>query len=114
MHGRDATFFYYFPVVLLGTLPWCAYLWKTMKEGGVHWRGLFEKSDYRFILLWMGFIFLFYSISSSKLIPYLGPVFLPLAVVFGQIFRLAEDKFSKRPITSRSIYLLPVFYNLCY
>ena len=77
MHGRDQVFFYYVPVAIIGTLPWCAFLLKAMKEGNVRWRGIFSKSAYRFMLTWMAFIFLFYSISSSKLIPYIGPFFCP-------------------------------------
>lgn len=106
MHGRDATFFYYIPVLLLGTLPWCAFLWKASKEGHVGWRGLFKKPDIVFLLVWMLLILLFYSISSSKLIPYIGPVFLPLALLFAQIFRQSEESPESRK--GYWLYKLPV------
>jgi 4-amino-4-deoxy-L-arabinose transferase-like glycosyltransferase len=37
-----------------------------------------------FLLLWAGLIFLFFSASSSKLMPYILPVFPPLALVIGK------------------------------
>ena len=92
VHGKDATFFYYFPVVLLGTTPWCAFLWKSFKEGGIKLRRLFTATEYRFIFTWIIFIFLFFSVSSSKLVPYIGPVFIPLSVIFAQIFMVSERK----------------------
>ncbi|MFB3924691.1 MAG: phospholipid carrier-dependent glycosyltransferase [Syntrophales bacterium] len=92
MHGRDNTVFYYIPVIVAGTLPWCAFLPQAFREGGIRWGELFERPHISFMLTWILFIFLFYSVSSSKLIPYAGPVFLPLAVIFARVFRLYEGR----------------------
>ncbi len=111
MHGRDSIFLYYVPVLILGTLPWSAFLWKAVKEGTVELKATFRGDGYRFILTWGAFIFLFFSISSSKLIPYVAPVFLPAAVAFGHVFRIHEER-SAAPSTSRRrhfLYMLPVF-----
>ncbi len=108
MHGKDNIFLFYFPVVLLGTLPWSAFLWQTVREGQVGWRLLFSRSAYRFLLVWIIFILLFYSVSSSKLVPYIGPVFLPLAVIFARVFRLAEDRFEISSTPNRWIYQIPI------
>jgi len=92
MHHRDATVLYYVPVVILGTLSWCAFLFQAMKGGTLQSYSLFKGANRRFLIIWILFIFTFFSISSSKLIPYIAPVFLPLAVIFGNLFRLYEDR----------------------
>ncbi len=52
---------------------------------------LFGGDEKRFLLVWIGVILVFFSLSSSKLIPYIAPVFLPIALIFGHIFRRYED-----------------------
>ena len=91
-HSRNHTILFYIPVVVLGTLPWSAFLLKALKEG-VEKRVLFFKAaEKRFLLIWILFILVFFSISSSKLIPYIAPIFLPIAVIFGHLFRWYEER----------------------
>jgi len=52
---------------------------------------LFSGAEVRLFAVWIGFIFLFFSLSSSKLASYIAPVMLPLAVVMGRIFLLYDD-----------------------
>jgi 4-amino-4-deoxy-L-arabinose transferase-like glycosyltransferase len=85
-------FLFYVPVVLIGTLPWSAFLLKALKEGVEKRALLFETSEKRFLLTWIFFILIFFSISSSKLIPYIAPIFLPIAILMGHLFRLYEDQ----------------------
>jgi 4-amino-4-deoxy-L-arabinose transferase-like glycosyltransferase len=92
LHGRTQTILFYVPVILLGTLPWSAFLWKALKEGPNKRTPIFEHKEKRFLLIWIFFIFIFFSISSSKLVPYIAPIFLPIAIMFGHIFRLYEDR----------------------
>jgi 4-amino-4-deoxy-L-arabinose transferase-like glycosyltransferase len=108
MHDRYQPFFFFIPVVLAGTLPWCAFLPEAMaflKKGEKAGFGIVEK---RLLWTWAGLIFLFFSISSSKLIPYIAPVFPPLALLFGRMFRIYEDNLEtggerKGPSFARSI-----------
>ena len=111
MHGRKGTFLYYIPVVLLGTLPWSAFLVKALKGGTERKPPLFKTEDKQFLLTWVTFIFLFFSISSSKLIPYIAPVFLPIAVIFGHLFRVYEDRIVSlgKGTAGRLLYDLPIF-----
>jgi len=90
-HGSQ-TILLYVPVVILGTLPWSAFLWKALKEGANKRPPFFEATEKHFLLIWIFFIFIFFSVSSSKLVPYIAPVFLPIAVIFGHVFRLYEDR----------------------
>ncbi len=109
-HNRTQTILFYVPVVLLGTLPWSAFLWKAIKEGSTRGTPLFETSERHFLLVWIFFIFIFFSVSSSKLIPYIAPIFLPMAIIFGHLFRLYEERnihFEKGG-ARRLLYDLPI------
>jgi len=92
MHDRYQPFFFYLPVLLLGTLPWCAFLPRALRFYGRRAGSLFDNTEKRFLLTWFGLILLFFSISSSKLIPYIAPIFLPVALMIGHLFRCDEDR----------------------
>jgi 4-amino-4-deoxy-L-arabinose transferase-like glycosyltransferase len=92
LHARNHTVLFYIPIVLLGTLPWSAFLLKALKEGVEKITPLFKTSEKRFLLTWIFFILIFFSVSSSKLIPYIAPVFLPIAIFMGHLFRSYEDR----------------------
>ncbi len=97
IHGRKGIFLYYIPVILFGTLPWSALLLKFIRGEIKNRTPLFRKADGYFLTIWIIFIFVFFSLSSSKLIPYILPVFLPLAVIIGHLFRCDEDRNLHRP-----------------
>jgi 4-amino-4-deoxy-L-arabinose transferase-like glycosyltransferase len=92
MHSRNEPFYFYVPIIIAGTMPWCAFLFKAVKDSGAKLVSLFASTEKLFLLTWTGFIFLFFSISSSKLIPYIAPAFLPIAVFMGHIFRSYDDR----------------------
>jgi 4-amino-4-deoxy-L-arabinose transferase-like glycosyltransferase len=110
LHGRDQGIWFYLPIVTLGTLPWSAFLLKAWKEGKAKETPLFKTDPLRFMLVWIGFIFLFYTVSSSQLVPYIAPVFLPLAVIFARLFQLYEEGCGslEKGRWSRLLYHLPV------
>jgi len=109
-HSRYKTILFYVPVVMLGTLPWSAFLWKAIKEGTDKRTRLFKTAEKQFLLIWIFFIFVFFSISSSKLVFYIAPIFLPIAVIFGHLFRSYEDRpvYPERGRGSRVLYNLPI------
>jgi hypothetical protein len=91
-HGsRNHSIWFYVPFVILGTLPWSAFLLKVLKEGAEKRAPLFKAAEKHFLLIWIFFIFIFFSFSSCKLIPYIAPIFIPIAVLFSHLFRLYED-----------------------
>jgi 4-amino-4-deoxy-L-arabinose transferase-like glycosyltransferase len=110
LHHRNHTILFYVPVVILGTLPWSAFLLKALKEGKERREPLFKVGEKHFLLIWILFIFIFFSISSSKLIPYVAAVFIPIAVIFGRLFRLYEDQniSSEEGWGRRLLYDLPI------
>jgi 4-amino-4-deoxy-L-arabinose transferase-like glycosyltransferase len=100
----------YIPIVIFGTLPWSAFLLKALKEGVEKRIPLFKTSEKRFLLIWIFFILIFFSVSKSKLIPYIAPVFLPIAIFMGHLFRLYEDRniTLKEGGGRRFLYNLPI------
>ncbi len=83
-HGRYQPLWFFAPIVLAGLIPWIGFLWQALKEsvsGG--WAKRKENADAWFFIGWAVFIFLFFSKSQSKLIPYILPVFPPLALLIG-------------------------------
>ena len=92
LHSRHQNILFYVLVVVLGTLPWSAFLLKAFKEGADQRVPLFKVTEKHFLLIWIFFIFIFFSVSSSQLIPYIAPIFLPIAVIFGHLFRSYEDR----------------------
>ena len=84
-HGRFLPFWIYVPIVVLGFFPWTGFLWSALREalaGG--WARRAQNADAWFFATWAAFILLFFSASQSKLIPYILPLFPPLAVLTGR------------------------------
>ncbi|HYR05223.1 MAG TPA: glycosyltransferase family 39 protein [Gallionella sp.] len=89
VHGRYHPWHYFIPILLAGALPWTVLMFDTM------WRTLRNSSlpdktfnSRRFLLIWAMFIYVFFSLSGSKLPSYLLPMFPVLALLMGK--RIAE------------------------
>jgi 4-amino-4-deoxy-L-arabinose transferase-like glycosyltransferase len=83
-HARYEPWWYFIPVVLLGIFPWTGFLWSATRDVFARgWARRTENAETWFFLTWAGFVFLFFSKSQSKLIPYMLPVMPPLAVIIG-------------------------------
>ncbi|MBU0620880.1 MAG: glycosyltransferase family 39 protein [Gammaproteobacteria bacterium] len=85
VHGRYQPWYYFVPVLLTGILPWTFLMFDTLlrtwKETAQKMR---EFSPERFLLVWAVFIYLFFSVSGSKLPSYLLPMFPALALLMGK------------------------------
>jgi len=94
MHSRYHPAWFFIPVVLLGLFPWSVFLIQAIKHSVPStWRERHEHRDAVFLMLWAGLVFLFFSASSSKLVPYMLPVFPPLALLIGRYLAAAWDRF---------------------
>ena len=92
IHARYRPFWYFIPIMLLGLFPWSAFLAQAIKHNlPSTWRERHEHRDTLFLLLWAGLVFLFFSASSSKLMPYILPVIPPLALLIGRYLAAAWD-----------------------
>ncbi len=85
LHHHSQPFWYYVPVLLVGFLPWSAFL---PAAGRRLWEGRRELSAEAnslqvFLWIWAAVPFLFFSISTSKLAGYILPIFPPLCLLVG-------------------------------
>jgi 4-amino-4-deoxy-L-arabinose transferase-like glycosyltransferase len=91
-HRREGASWYFVPIFLVGVLPWLTVFFWTVKrmwtdasidDNGFSWQ--------RFALVWSAVIFVFFSLSESKLPSYILPVFPALALLIGwQLTRLSD------------------------
>ena len=91
VHGRYQPWYYFIPIMLLGMLPWTMLMLDTVLRS---WRSGVQKvkafSPERFLLVWVVFVYVFFSISDSKLPSYVLPMFPSLALLMGK--QLADMK----------------------
>jgi 4-amino-4-deoxy-L-arabinose transferase-like glycosyltransferase len=83
MHDRYEPFWFFLPLIVAGVTPWTGFLVSLCAKNGVlRSPGSSDEKDANiFLLLWFGIILLFFSISGSKLAPYIVPCLPPLAVM---------------------------------
>ena len=78
------------PVLLIGLFPWTVFLYQALRYNLFKdWRPRHGYSDALFLALWAGWVFAFFSLSSSKVIPYILPMFPPLAILLGRYLSAA-------------------------
>lgn len=93
VHGRYQPVWFFIPILLLGLFPWSAFLVQAINHSiPSTWRERHEHRDALFLILWAGLVFTFFSISSSKLIPYILPVFPPIALLIGRYCAASWDR----------------------
>jgi len=108
MHGKTEPFYYFLPIIVGGTLPWAIFLFRAW-PGKAMDQWLFKKDENKLLAVWFLFIFMFYTVSSSKLAPYIAPVFIPLALFAGNIFRNDEEDFRQLAGKQKMVYRLLVY-----
>lgn len=82
--GRYQPWYYFVPILLSGALPWTVLMFDSMARA---WRSGTRAdkafSPERFLLIWAVFIYVFFTVSGSKLPSYLLPMFPALALLMG-------------------------------
>lgn len=85
VHHRYEPVWYFVPVLLLGLYPWTAFLVQSVKANlPASWAQRHQRSRELFLLLWAVLVLVFFSLSSSKLIPYILPLLPPLALLIAR------------------------------
>ncbi len=93
---RYQPFWYFLPVLLAGVLPWSAFIVQSARSHlRFAWRDRARHAETLLLVIWVVSIFVFFSASDSKLVPYILPVFPPLAILIG---RYLDDRWG-RPLT---------------
>lgn len=67
---------YYVPILLIGMAPWCWFIRRSWPKRG-------SEPTLRFLAAFALITFLFFTVSSAKLVHYILPCFAPLALVIG-------------------------------
>ena len=84
VHQRVEPWWYFLPLLLLGVLPWIAPLARAIRPA---WREVPAAATAfkprRFLLIYAAVTLLFFSVSGSKLAPYILPMFPVLAALTG-------------------------------
>jgi 4-amino-4-deoxy-L-arabinose transferase-like glycosyltransferase len=83
VHHRYQPLWFFIPVLAGTLLPWSPLVPAALRAG---WQQRKTHAETLFLLLWAGVIFAFFSKSNSKLVPYILPVFPPLALLIGNWF----------------------------
>jgi 4-amino-4-deoxy-L-arabinose transferase-like glycosyltransferase len=98
VHHREGPWYYFLPILAGGLLPWLAITIQSM------WAGVQENRDARMagernpfrpktlLLVWSILIFVFFSVSSSKLPSYILPIFPSLALLIAPYLRTAPQR----------------------
>ena len=97
--NRVEPFWWFAPIILAGLFPWIAFFVQSLRhnlQGG--WAARAGNSVAWFCVVWAGFIFLFFSASHSKLVPYVLPVVPPLALLIGRYVALGWEVPAEAPL----------------
>ncbi len=78
-HPKSAPFYYFPPVLLAFFFPWSAYLVGAIR----HCLASGDRPAVRLLLLWSGVICAFFSLSQTKLVTYIFPIYPALSALVG-------------------------------
>lgn len=113
VHGRYEPFWFFVPILLAGGVPWTGLLLEALHAVRGKW-SLLSRDSGRLLGLWFAVPFLFFSLSDSKLIPYVAPCMPPLAILIGTALealsqgRAGAVPMSRRFVILNGIVLLPL------
>lgn len=80
-HPEGVLWYYFIPVLILGFFPWTSILIQSVWASFTESRGKFQ--PLLFLNIWAWFIFLFFTVSRTKLVSYILPMFPALALIAG-------------------------------
>lgn len=117
-YHQASPFLYYVPVLIVGLLPWTAFLWPALRKlcvgfslrktsiaaeedfaGETDLPTAFSQTNARlFLWLWAIAVILLFSISRTKLIPYILPAFPPLALLIAEALTGANARLNEKAL----------------
>lgn len=112
-HPEGVLWYYYIPVLIVGFFPWTAIMlqsiWTSLTRSGSNFSVLL------FLNIWALFIFIFFTISQTKLVSYILPMYPPLAMLAGWYIDYLWTAHAKRYSFSWAISLsiLVILFTGC-
>ena len=101
---------FFVPFLLIGFLPWTLFLGQALAFNLSKYADRLARNKSLFLVVWIVFITGFFSFSQSKLIPYVLPVFPPMALLTGNY--LSHNTRLRSTGVGWGIVLLPITW-LC-
>lgn len=94
MHDRFQPWWFFMPFVIIGMLPWTGFLISLFNKRGIIRQTTSQRNrfDIIYLVLWFLIIFIFYSISDSKLVPYIMPCWMPLSILIAASVKRFEQE----------------------
>ena len=108
VHSRKGSIWYFVPLLLAGMLPWLGLtprMWAVVREraGAVRGAGAKPFQPALMAFLWFVAIFMFFSLSGSKLPGYIVPVFPAVAILAGVALEQINERSWKRQINALTV-----------
>ena len=104
VHQRYEPPWFFIPVLLLGFMPWTPLLPALVRGSWRDARG--GNATSTLLVIWVLFGFVFFSVSDSKLVPYILPLFPALALLLGRcLSELAPQRLSRALAASSLLWL---------
>jgi 4-amino-4-deoxy-L-arabinose transferase-like glycosyltransferase len=107
---RGGSIFYYVPIFLAGFFPWSFFLLYAGLGRLREWRKLRSERfrSIALLLAWAGVIFVFFTLSRSKLPGYFLPAIVPLSILTARVWGEIETEEGNRPGWLRAGFLTMV------
>ncbi len=99
-HKRSGPLYYFIPVIFGGLFPWSLLIPRAVAR-------LWKTGEMSLFLIWSAVVFVFFSLSGSKLIPYILPIFPALSIVLGRLF---TERWDTRIRWNREVIVYVVFF----
>lgn len=107
-HQRTQPWWFFLAIIPCGLFPWIGFIFGK--------KSFFKRTEIsenlKFLCSWIFTITLFFSVSKSKLIPYILPVFPPLAIIISLFITeyCKEERYYKNYLEYRKNYLDRAFF----
>jgi hypothetical protein len=113
MH-RSVGPWYYIPVYLLGFFPWSFFLlfaaWNRRTKLRAIWQE--RRPAELFLLAWVAVVFVFFSVSHSKLPGYFLPAIVPLSILLAMVWPEAERSGEQSPDWLTAGFTIMILFGL--